>query len=61
MEDGVLSFRKLKVNGYMVFDDYGWNGENGTKRGIDSFINAFQHKIKILGIYETQVFIQRII
>ena len=24
LEDAVLSFRKLKKNGIMIFDDYGW-------------------------------------
>ncbi len=60
LEDAILSFRKLKKNGYMIFDDYGWNGENGTKRGIDAFLYTFHHKIKVLGIQETQVFIQKL-
>ncbi len=60
LEDAALSFRKLKVNGYMVFDDYGWNGEDGTKRGIDAFLHAFRDRIQILGGRETQVFIKRI-
>lgn len=60
LEDGALSFRKLKVGGYMIFDDYGWNGDDCTKRGIDSFIHGFRDRIEILGIKQTQVFIKRI-
>lgn len=60
LEDAVLAFRKLKLNGYIIFDDYGWGGPDLTKRGIDSFMNAYFKRIRILGHHNTQVFIQKI-
>ena len=60
LEDAVLCFRKLKVGGYMIFDDYGWGGPDLTKRGIDGFLNGYHKRIKILGHANTQVFIQKI-
>jgi predicted O-methyltransferase YrrM len=60
LEDAVLSFRKLKVGGYMIFDDYGWGGPDLTKRGIDGFLNGYFKRINVLGIEDTQVFIQKL-
>jgi len=60
MEDAVLSFRKLKKGGYMIFDDYGWGGPDLTQRGIDGFLNGYHKKIRILGERNTQVFIQKL-
>lgn len=61
LEDAVLSFRKLKINGYIVFDDYGWGGHDLTQRGIDGFISGYHKRIKVLGERNTQMFIQRVI
>ena len=60
LEDAVLCFRKLKKNGIMIFDDYGWGGPDLTQRGIDGFLSGYHKKIKILGEKESQVFIQKI-
>jgi predicted O-methyltransferase YrrM len=60
LEDAVLSFRKLKVGGYMIFDDYGWGGPDLTKKGIDGFLSGYHKRIKFLGNANTQVFIQKI-
>ncbi len=60
LEDAVLSFRKLKKNGIMIFDDYGWGGPDLTQRGIDGFLSGYHKRIKNLGEYNTQVFIQKI-
>jgi len=60
LEDAVLSFRKLKKNGIMIFDDYGWGGPDLTQRGIDGFLNGYHKKIKYLGEQNTQIFIQKI-
>jgi len=57
LEDAVLSFRKLKVGGTMIFDDYGWGGPDLTKRGIDGFLNGYHKRITILGEKESQVFL----
>jgi predicted O-methyltransferase YrrM len=60
LEDAVLSFRKLKKNGIMVFDDYGWGGPDLTQRGIDGFLSGYHKKIINLGEKESQVFIRKI-
>jgi hypothetical protein len=60
LEDAILSFRRLKYEGVMIFDDYGWGGEECTKKGIDAFINIFKHKIQIIGKIDTQIFIKKI-
>ena len=59
LEDAVLSFRKLKKNGIMIFDDYGWGGSDLTQRGIDGFLSGYHKKITHLGERQTQVFIQK--
>lgn len=60
LEDAVLSFRKLKKGGVMIFDDYGWGGPDMTKRGIDGFLNGYHKRIKKLGEQCTQVFLEKI-
>jgi hypothetical protein len=60
LEDAVLSFRKLKKGGYMIFDDYGWGGPDLTQKGIDAFINGYYKRIKNLGESNTQMFIKKI-
>lgn len=59
LEDAVLSFRKLKNGGIMIFDDYGWGGPDLTKRGIDGFLNGYHKRITIIGHRDTQVFIRK--
>ena len=59
LEDAVLSFRKLKKNGIMIFDDYGWGGPDLTQRGIDGFLSGYHKRITILGGKISQVFIRR--
>lgn len=59
LEDAVLAFRKLKVGGRLIFDDYGWGGPDLTKRGIDGFVNGYYKRIIVLGERESQVFIQK--
>jgi predicted O-methyltransferase YrrM len=60
LEDAVLAFRKLKINGFLIFDDYGWGGPDLTKRGIDGFLNGYHKRIKVHGIKASQVFVQKI-
>lgn len=60
LEDAVLSYRKLKKGGYMIFDDYFWGGEDHTKRGIDAFTSAYHKKIRVLGYKNTQIFIEKL-
>lgn len=58
LEDAVLAFRKLKVGGYLIFDDYGWAGEQTTKP-IDAFVKVYSNRIRYLGLQDSQVFIQK--
>jgi SAM-dependent methyltransferase len=60
LEDAVLAFRKLKVGGYMIFDDYGWGGPDLTQRGIDAFCSAYHKCISnIRPIANTQLFARK--
>ena len=60
MEDAVMSFRKLKKGGIMIFDDYGWGGPDLTQRGIDGFLSGYHKRIIFLGIKSSQLFIKKI-
>jgi predicted O-methyltransferase YrrM len=61
LEDAVLAFRKLKVGGTMIFDDYGWGGPDLTQRGIDAFISAYHRRISpMISNINTQVFVKKI-
>jgi predicted O-methyltransferase YrrM len=60
LEDAVLSFRKLKVGGIMIFDDYGWGGPDLTQRGIDGFMNGYHKRIQFLGERASQVFVKKL-
>lgn len=60
LEDAVLAFRKVKVGGYMVFDDYGWGGPDLTQRGIDAFLSGYHGRIERLGVKKTQVFVRKV-
>jgi len=58
LEDAVLSFRKLKKNGYLIFDDYiGW--DETAKIGIDGFLYGFKGKYRCLGTNDTQLYLQK--
>jgi predicted O-methyltransferase YrrM len=60
LEDAVLSFRKLKQDGLLVFDDYGWGGPDLTQKGIDAFLSGYHKRITYLGEKNSQVFIKKI-
>jgi predicted O-methyltransferase YrrM len=60
LEDAVLSFRKLKTNGIMVFDDYGWGGPDLTQRGIDGFLSGYHKRVRFLGNLQSQVFVLKL-
>jgi hypothetical protein len=59
LEDAVLSFRKLRKGGIMIFDDYGWGGPDMTQRGIDGFLSGYHKKLDRLGTQDCQVFVQK--
>jgi len=59
-EDAVLAFRKLKVGGTMIFDDYGWGGPDLTQRGIDGFRSAYHKRISAnQPCIDSQVFVRK--
>lgn len=60
LEDAVLSFRKLKKGGIMIFDDYGYGGPDYTKVGIDGFLNIYKKRIEYVGQLDCQYFIKKI-
>lgn len=59
LEDAVLSFRKLKTGGIMIFDDYTWGGPDMTKRGIDGFLHGYHKRIEVIGCFYDQVFLRK--
>ena len=63
--DAVLSFRLLKINGVIAFDDYLWPSANKSltripKLAIDSFINLYSEKINIFNAPLYQIYIKKI-
>lgn len=57
LQDAVLSFRKLKVGGHLIFDDYGWGD---CTIGIDSFLSAYKNCYSMIHAnYNTQVFLRK--
>ena len=59
LEDAVLAFRKLKVGGRLIFDDYGWGGPNHTQRGIEGFLVGYHKRFNLLGQKDSQIFIEK--
>lgn len=59
LEDAVLSFRKLKIGGIMIFDDYGWGGPDLTQKGIDAFLAGYHKRITYLGEKDSQIFVRK--
>jgi hypothetical protein len=49
LEDAILSFRKLKSGGYLVFDDCLWAT---VEKGIHHFCEAMGNKIVWIGLHE---------
>lgn len=57
LEDAVMAFRKLKVGGWMVFDDY--EGPD-VPPGIDAFLAGFKRRIdQHIGLRSCQVFVRK--
>jgi glycosyltransferase involved in cell wall biosynthesis/predicted O-methyltransferase YrrM len=68
LADAVLAFQLLRVGGIMIFDDYLWRLEpigredplNMPKPAIDSFINLFQRKLRVIsGLPLWQLYIEK--
>jgi predicted O-methyltransferase YrrM len=60
LEDAVHCFRKLRKNGFMIFDDYGWGGPELTQKGVDAFLKAYSKRIEYIGEKESQVFVKKL-
>ena len=56
LEDAVLSFRKLKTGGVMIFNGYYLDI---TRKCIDGFLSVYDKKINKLGLKNSQMFIQK--
>jgi predicted O-methyltransferase YrrM len=66
--DAVLSFRLLKIGGYMGFDDYLWTNKNHEFRNpnllpkiaIDAFTNIYCTKLNFCSSPNAQVYLQKV-
>jgi predicted O-methyltransferase YrrM len=60
LEDAVLSFRKLKPGGYMIFDDYMGGGVDYCCRAIHAFIDLYMKDITVYPhCIEDQIFLRK--
>jgi predicted O-methyltransferase YrrM/glycosyltransferase involved in cell wall biosynthesis len=68
LSDAVLAFQLLRIGGIMIFDDYLWRLEpdgrqdllNMPKLAIDSFINIFQRKLRVMhGLPLWQLYLEK--
>lgn len=65
--DAVLSFKLLKVNGVIAFDDYLWQEQlsYGTdplrcpKIAIDAFVNIYSRKLHVISAPLYQLYVQK--
>ena len=61
LEDAVLCYRKLKVGGWLIFDDYGWGGPDLTEKGIRAFVDVYCNRLQAPGILKNmQLFAKKI-
>lgn len=60
LEDAVLSFRKLKKGGIIIFDDYGWCDSEDFKIGVDSFLAVNKERTEILGLLNSQMIVKKV-
>lgn len=66
--DALLSFKLLKKNGVLAFDDYLWHEPNlqeidpirCPKIAIDAFTNIYCKKIQIINVWPSQLYAQKI-
>ena len=67
LSDALLSFKLLRKGGVLAFDDYLWvdsedkdrNPLNSPKLAIDSFVNVYFSKVKIIQAPLYQIFVQK--
>ena len=62
-QDAINSFKSLKINGYILFDDYlfKYKSQNNSHPifAINKFLNKYKKKIEIIAIYR-QVLVKKI-
>lgn len=64
LSDAILSFHLTRKGGLLIFDDYLWQAEragnqdhfNMPKPAIDSFVNVFHRKLKIIPALSLQLY-----
>ena len=61
LEDAVLSYRKLKRNGYLIMDDVNWGyGEENTQNTVNAFVNAYtKNKMELIFIDCDQLILKK--
>ena len=61
LEDAVLSYRKLKSNGYLIMDDVNWGyGEENTQNTVNAFVNAYtKNKMELIFIDCDQLILKK--
>ncbi len=64
LEDAVLSYRLLKIDGIMIFDDYKWDHFEEKlkvpKVGIDNFLETYEDRFVVI-FKGYQVFLKKVI
>lgn len=62
IEDAVLSYRKLKIGGIMIFDDYEYGSDDtdGAKVAIDMFLRLYKAKIDVIGLQNNQMVVRKV-
>jgi hypothetical protein len=56
LEDGILSFKKLKKGGWLIFDDL---QSVNVRNAVDMFISAYKSHIEKIQLEKTQLFINK--
>lgn len=57
LEDAVLCFKKLKVGGYLILDDYSFPT---VGKAIDSFVDCYAKHLEVLGHSDIQVITKKV-
>lgn len=59
LEDAVMSIRKLKSGGILIFDDY-CDGWPETKQAVDAFFSCYKRKIEHIATPGTQIIFKKL-
>ena len=58
--DAIVSFEKLKVNGYMLFDDYFIKIPEAVYKAVNEFIQVYKHRIRIISTANKQLMLVKL-